>query len=123
MQVSASGDWSETEKFLKRLGKPNYQSILNDYGRRGVAALRASTPKDSGETAMSWNYTVRTTAKGWEIAWTNDNKNDGALIAILIQHGHGTRNGGYVQGRDFINPAIRPVFDGLARDVWRKVSQ
>lgn len=97
-------------------------SELDRYGRMGVDALASATPVASGLTAQSWNYRV-VNGKGKKgLVWYNTNTNDGANIAILIQYGHGTGTGGYVAGYDYINPAIRPIFDKLADDIWRKVT-
>jgi hypothetical protein len=94
---------------------------LKKYGEDGVKALADATPKDSGKTAASWSYEVEKSKGSYTIAWTNSNINDGVPIAVILQYGHGTRNGGYVQGRDYINPAIRPIFDQIAEDAWREV--
>lgn len=97
-------------------------SILHRYGQEGVAHLAANTPKDTGETAASWSYEVKRTSRSMSIIWTNSNIVSGVPIAVILQYGHGTRNGGYVSGRDYINPAMRQVFDQLADDVWREVT-
>lgn len=111
-----------TDLFLKRVLQGNIYNDLERYGQVGVDALSNATPIDSGETALSWRYRVIQTAEGhYGIAWYNEHENDGANIAILIQYGHGTGTGGYVQGRNFINPAIQPIFDLIAEDVWKKV--
>lgn len=111
-----------TELFLKRVLQGNIYSDLERYGQIGVDALSNATPVDSGETAQSWRYRVIQTTQGhYGIAWYNEHENDGVNVAILIQYGHGTGTGGYVQGRNFINPAIQPIFDKIAEDVWKKV--
>jgi hypothetical protein len=115
-----SGSFDNTEKFLKR--KIDYRNILARYGNEGVVALRSNTPQDSGLTADSWNYEVLVRRNGYSITWTNSNLVDGIPVAILIQYGHGTRNGTFVQGRDFINPAMRPIFDRIAENLWKEVS-
>lgn len=117
------GDFRKTEEFLKRNKDLDIRTILNAYGQKGVEALSENTPKDSGKTAESWSYEIVKTRKGWSIYWRNANVNQGIPIAILIQYGHGTGTGGYVQGRDFINPAIRPVFDEIADEVWKEVTR
>lgn len=117
------GDFRKTEEFLKRNKDLDIRTILNTYGQKGVEALSENTPKDSGKTAESWSYEIVKTRKGWSIYWRNANVNQGIPIAILIQYGHGTGTGGYVQGRDFINPAIRPVFDEIADEVWKEVTR
>lgn len=110
------------EKFLKKVPASDYLHIFEKYGREGVVALSSVTPKDSSETANSWDYKISRTSKGINITWTNSNIVDGVTIAIILQYGHGTRNGGYVQGRDYINPAIRPIFDRIITDIWREVT-
>lgn len=116
------GDFKNTEAFLKRNEKLDIDSILNYYGAKGVEALSAATPKDSGETASSWSYEIVKSNGKMRIYWRNSHVNKGIPIAILIQYGHGTGTGGYVEGRDFINPAIRPIFDSMADDAWREVT-
>ena len=125
MSFSASGDWKKTEKFLEALEKQDFWSILDRYGQMGVDALSAATPADSGKTADSWSYKVfkKSPKESSSIVWYNDNNEGGANVAVLIQYGHGTRTGGYVQGRDFINPALRPVFDRIARDLWAEIKR
>lgn len=117
------GDLKKTKKFLTRISKREYLKCLDKYGRQGVAALSAATPRDSGKTAESWDYRIEQDDSGVKVVWTNGNVNKGVNIAIILQYGHGTRNGGYVQGRDYINPAIRPVFDQMAAEVWGEVTQ
>jgi hypothetical protein len=96
---------------------------LEQYGQKGVDALASATPKDSGETAHCWAYKIERKSGKVSIVWSNTNVVNGSNIAVLIQYGHGTGTGGYVQGRDYINPAIRPIFDKIADDVWKKVTQ
>lgn len=117
------GDFKSTESFLKRLLNRNrlYRN-LNKFGHQGVAALASATPKDSGLTANSWDYEIKIDDRQSAIYWTNSNVNKGARVAILIQYGHGTGTGGYVQGIDYINPALRGVFESIAEDVWREVT-
>ena len=116
------GDFGKTEKFLNGVKKIQFREILNRYGGEGVAALRSATPKDSGLTAESWDYEVVIRRSGFSIFWTNSNLNEGVPIAILIQYGHGTRSGSFVEGRDFINPAIKPTFDKIAENLWKEVT-
>ena len=115
------GSFKNSEKFfegIKKLLPQKINSILNEYGRQGVAALQSVTPKDSGTTSDSWSYSLIPMG----IVWSNSNAtNEGTPIAILLQYGHGTRNGGYVQGRDYINPAVRPIFDKIADACWKEV--
>ncbi len=115
------GNFSKTEKFFNSLLKLDYLNVLERYGKAGVAALASATPKDSGLTAASWDYEIIHNGKEISIAFTNSNIRDGINIAIVLQYGHGTRNGGHVVGRDYINPAIQPIFDKIASDVWREV--
>ena len=96
---------------------------LERYGQAGVEALRAATPIESGATASMWNYEIQNDGKTVRITWTNDNINDGVNIAVIIQYGHGTGTGGYVQGRDYINPALHSVFDKIADEVWREITR
>lgn len=119
--VKQKGDFSKTEKFLNTINKKLYYRNLQKYAEQGVAALASATPIDSGTTAKSWDYEIRQTKNSVSIYWTNSNVNKGVPIAVIIQYGHGTRNGGYVQGRDYINPAMRPIFDKIAENVWKEV--
>lgn len=116
------GNFNNTEKFLKKMTSKNLFRNLEKYGEKGVQALSSSTPKDSGKTAISWDYEIKIGQKSVEIYWTNSNVNKGVNIAVIIQYGHGTNNGGYVQGRDYINPAMRPIFDEIADNVWKEVT-
>lgn len=119
--VDGSGDFGNTLKFLKRMKKREYMTRLNEFGKKGVAALSSATPKESGKTADSWSYEVIQNASGSAIYWSNSNTNKGVNVAVILQYGHGTRNGGYVAGRDYINPAIRPVFDDILTQMWKEV--
>lgn len=120
--IKQRGDFKNLEKFLKKASKMDFFQNLERYAREGVSALASATPIDSGETAASWDYEIRTTKNQVSIYWTNSNVNNGIPIAVLIQYGHGTKNGGYVLGRDYINPAIRPIFDKIADSVWKEVT-
>jgi len=115
------GDFSKTEKFFNSL-KLDYLNVLERYGQAGVAALASATPKDSGLTAASWDYEITHNGKETTIAFTNSNISNGVNIAIILQYGHGTKGGGYVAGRDYINPAIQPIFDKMANEAWREVT-
>lgn len=118
------GDFSKFEQYLKKAKQASSDtSVLDKYGSEGVRALSRSTPIGSGETASSWGYEIEKTKNGYSIYFNNSNVNNGVNIAIIIQYGHGTRNGGYVQGRDYINPAIQPVFDKIAEEAWGEVSK
>ena len=115
------GDWSRTFDFLHKAEKVDVDNILRIYAEKGVEALAASTPKFSGGTASSWGYEIEKKRGITAITWTNSHINDGVNIALIIQYGHGTRNGGYVEGIDYINPALKPVFEEMADAVWREV--
>lgn len=117
------GNFVKTEKFLQNVSNINYLSILQKYGQEGVTALENATPVESGLTAISWSYEIKKTRGSYSIVWNNSNIVDGVPIAILLQYGHGTNNGGYVQGRDYINPALRPIFDKIAIEAWREVTK
>jgi len=122
IKLTTKGNFNHTERFLKKMSKAEFYKVLDKYGQKGVQALSAATPVDTGKTAESWDYYVKKTSTSAYIYWTNLNVNEGVNIAIILQYGHGTRNGGYVQGRDYINPAIRPVFDEMAEAVWKEVT-
>ena len=117
------GDFRRTSDFLKRANRLNLDAILNQYGQEGVEALRAATPKDTGTTANSWSYVVHKGTGSIAITWSNSNIVDGVPIAVILQYGHGTRNGGYVQGTDYINPAMKPIFDKIAQRAWEEVKR
>lgn len=122
ISVESKGSFKFIEAFFKRMREShNMEGILNRYGKLGVDALSSNTPIDSGRTSEMWGYEIHSSGSSYEIIWTNDNVNDGVNIALIIQYGHGTRNGAYVEGVDYINPAIRGVFDGLAADIWKEV--
>lgn len=121
--VTQKGNWDKTTRYLNRLKSFRAEATLNKYGQKGVAALSAATPVDSSETANSWSYEI-ISRKGYSsIRWYNSHVVDGRPIAILLQYGHGTGTGGYVEGRDYIMPAIRPIFDQIATEVWREVTK
>jgi hypothetical protein len=122
VHITSSGSFDKTEKFLSWIRRGDLYKTLEANARTGVSALASATPVDSGLTAASWGYEVKSGPGGATITWTNTNINDGVSIAIILQYGHGTGTGGYVQGRDYINPAIRPIFDKIADDVWRAVT-
>ena len=116
-------DFKKTEKFFRKISKGDFFQALDAFGRKGVEALASATPVNSGKTADSWDYEIHRSNGRISIYWTNSNVNDGVNIALILQYGHGTRNGGYVQGRDYINPAIRPIFDKIADDAWREITR
>lgn len=122
-RLVSKGDWSKTENWLKRIKTlKNARQVLDRYGREGVAALSAATPVDTGETASSWSYRVEQTSSSTALIFTNNSQTStGIPIAILLQYGHGNGRGGYVQGRDYINPAVRPIFDDIADRAWKEV--
>lgn len=122
IKFESKGDFKRTEGWLQKLVKGDIYSALERHGRAGVAALRSATPVDSGATAASWSYQIERSRGSWSITWTNGHLAAGVPVAILLQYGHGTGTGGYVQGQDFINPAIKPVFDKIAQDVWKAVT-
>lgn len=116
-----TGSTKRTQNFLRRVQSQDFYSSLESLAQRGVTALAAATPKDSGLTAASWGYEIETSGDKTKITWVNSHNEGGVNIAIILQYGHGTGTGGYVAGRDYINPAIKPVFDEIANDVWKKV--
>lgn len=117
------GDFSKTASFLTRAKNAVRFGSLDKYGQQGVAALASATPVDTGLTASSWYYKIERTNDAVIIAYCNSNVNKGVPIAIILQYGHGTRNGGWVEGRDYINPAIQPIFDEIANNAWREVTK
>lgn len=121
ISVKCTGSFNKTENFLKGLANLNLKNVLDEYGRKGVAELKKATPKKSGYTASRWTYEVITGKSKSSIIFSNDSIKGSVPVVILLQYGHGTRNGGYVEGIDFINPALDKVFKGLADSVWREV--
>jgi len=121
--IKQKGNFNNTEKFFKNVVSPDYIPILEKYARQGVEALTAATPVESGETANSWGYEISQSKKGTSVIWTNSHIVDGVPVVILLQYGHATGSGGYVQGRDFINPALKPIFDQIASNIWREVNR
>ena len=122
IKVRHKGNFNKTTRFLMSMKERKFLKNLEKYGRVGVDALRDATPKRTGLTADSWDYEIHWTKGTYTIAWTNSNMAErGMPVAILIQYGHGTHNGGYVQGIDYINPALAPVFDKIANDAWKEV--
>lgn len=119
--IKSKGDFRHTTKFLTRMLHRSYLDVLDKYGREGVIALSNATPRDSGTTAESWDYEIVQEDGKYSIYWTNSNNNKGVNIAVILQYGHGTGTGGFVQGRDYINPAIQPIFDRIAESAWREV--
>ena len=117
------GDFAKLSSYLERVKEAARLGILDKYGKEGVAALSSATPKDTGETAASWYYTIERKKGSASIVFNNSNVNDGVPIAIILQLGHGTGTGGWVEGRDYINPAIQPVFDKIAESAWEEVTK
>jgi len=123
IDITHSGSFKNLEKFLTRVNKRRQFPWLDTYGIKGVDALANATPKDTRETSKRWEYKITEDRNGITISWYNNNEEDGKPIAILIQYGHATGTGGYVQGRDYINPAMRPVFDEMTEEIWKRVKQ
>lgn len=121
IKLSSRGDFKKVTKYLQDIDPHFIQNRLDKYGQMGVEALKKATPKDTGKTAESWYYTVSVRDGSASITWANSNENQGIPIVVLIQYGHGVHGGGYVQGRDFINPAIQPIFDAISDSLWNEV--
>jgi hypothetical protein len=121
--ITEKGDFRNTERYLSRLSKGDLSHILNKYATLGMNALSNATPVESGLTANSWYYTIESRPGYYSIRWHNHHVENGVPIAVILQYGHGTGTGGYVQGRDYINPAIRPIFDQIVADAWREVTK
>lgn len=120
---SQKGDFSKLNRYLERVKEAAKVGVLDKYGQMGVNALSAATPVDSGLTASSWYYEIHRNGGNVSIEFYNSNVNKGVPIAIILQYGHGTGTGGWVQGRDYINPAIQPVFDKIAEEAWKEVTR
>lgn len=125
LSVVVKKDWKETLKYLNGISKKlSFESIMSKYGELGVESLRNATPIDTGKTSESWYYIINKKSKdSIELSFYNSNVVDGQNIAILIQYGHGTKNGGYVVGRDYINPALKPIFDDMAKSAWEEIKK
>lgn len=119
--IKHRGSFKKTEKFLNNAKSGKQYDVLDAYGKMGVSALASATPVDSGLTADSWSYQITRSNSGVTITWTNSNRVKGVPVAIILQYGHATGTGGYVKGRDYINPAIQPIFDKIEQDVWNEV--
>lgn len=120
---SHHGDFSKTKQFFEKLKETVKLGDLNKYGQRGVEALQSATPIRTGKTAASWGYRIKHDSDSSTIEWYNTNVQDGVNIAVIIEYGHGTGWGGYVQGRKYIEPAIQPVFDSIADEAWKEVTR
>lgn len=118
------GDFSKTKQYFKRVKEAaRLEGILEKYGNRGVTALASATPTESGLAASSWYYEVEVGVTSSRIIFSNSDIEDGFPVAIMLQYGHGTGTGGWVEGRDYINPAIRPIFDSITESAWREVTR
>lgn len=122
MSFETSGNFDRTDRFLDFIKRRDIFRALDRYGREGVNALAMATPVDSGRSASSWDYEIERKRGSWAIIWTNSNIEDGFSVVIGLQYGHGTGTGGWVAGQDFINPAVKPVMDRIAEDVWKAVT-
>lgn len=122
ISFTSKGDFSKTIKFLNKVKNVKINNILSKYGKIGVTALSKATPKDSGVTSQSWNYRIEVNNNNASIVWYNTNVVKGVNIAVILQYGHGTRNGGWVEGIDYINPAMKPIFDKIVDQVWKEVT-
>lgn len=123
IKIRQKGDFSKVTNYFERIKNVFHVSILDKYGQEGVAALSSATPKDTGKTSESWYYEIVYTNDRAEIQFYNSNIQNGVPIAIILQYGHGTGTGGWVEGRDYINPAIQPIFDKILNDVWKEVTR
>lgn len=121
--IKHRGNFEKTDRFLKRMARHEIMNVLDEFGKMGVEYLAERTPKETGKTANSWSYEVKRGFRKYSIIWSNSNVNDGVPIAVIIQYGHGTGNGGYVEGIDYINPAMKPVFKAIAEAVWKEVTK
>lgn len=123
IKFKQKGNFLKTERYFRRARKGVNIRTLEKYAKRGVAALASATPVDTGLTASSWYYKILNTNGVITISFNNSNIQNKVPIAIILQYGHGTRNGGWVEGRDYINPAIQPIFDEIAKDAWKEVTR
>ena len=123
IRFESKGDFSRSIKWLTKLQRAEFYKRVNAIAAQGTSALASATPVDSSKTAQSWSHEVKITRTSCRVEWHNSNVNQGVPIAIILQYGHGTGTGGYVAGRDYINPAIRPIFDKIAEDVWSEVTR
>lgn len=121
LSVTQKGNFRRTDRFLSGIVHFHYMRRLHHFGNRGVEALRAATPKDSGETAEAWSYEIVEEPGRTALYWRNSHVVNGTNIAVILQYGHATRNGGFVEGVDYINPAIRPIFEEMAKEAWKEV--
>ena len=123
INIRQKGDFKNLSSFLEKTKEKLNLGLLDKYGREGVAALQAATPKDTGKTSESWYYKIERKNGSVSLTFHNSNQNTGVPIAIILQYGHATGNGGYVEGVDYINPALRPIFDKIAEEAWKEVKK
>lgn len=123
LEIHSKGSTDATEKWLASLASGEIFQTLDRFGQEGVKALAAATPKDTTNTANQWYYEIVRDGRSYSIIWGNHNVQDGRPIAVLLQYGHGTRTGGYVEGRDYINPALQPIFDRISQEAWKAVTR
>jgi hypothetical protein len=123
ISIKQRGDFSKAKKYLLKISKTSNSKLFDEIGRKGVSALSSATPVDTGKTAASWSYEITKRKGRITISFNNSNIVKHVNIAIILQYGHGTRNGGWVQGRDYINPALQPVFDEFAKEAWEEVTK
>ena len=123
IKIKHRGSFQKTERFFNKMIRRDYLNVIDKYAELGLAVLKEVTPVDSGKTRDSWNYVIEETKRGYvTVAYTNSNENAGISVVLLLIYGHGTQNGGYVQGEDFVHPAIRPVFHELVDKMWKEVN-
>ncbi len=122
IKIKQTGSFKSTESFLENASKLNIMRVLNRYGQDGVDALASATPVSTGLTSNSWSYKVRREKGSYYLEWSNSNRPNGVLVAVLLQYGHGTRNGGYVEGVDYINPSMKHIFETIANEAWKEVT-
>ena len=123
IKLSKKGGFKNTEKFFKKIGEGDYLKGLEYFGEAGVSALMEATPKDTGKTASSWSYSINRSKKGVTITWNNSNVNEGVNVAMVIQYGHAMPSGYYIEGIDYINPALKPLFELMGKKVWEEVTR
>lgn len=122
IRFTHNGKWSKTSKMLENMLEGYGLGMFDKYGREGVRLLQKATPRDTGDTARGWYYTITEKKGHYELAWCNNNISDGAVVALLIQYGHATKDGYFLKGQDYINPAMRPLFDKIAEKAWEEVT-
>lgn len=122
IKVKIKGNWNKTEHFFDRILHKGWYGTLTTYGEIGVKVLSNATPKNSGDTANSWGYEIKKNKQALTLIFTNSANTSVAPVVILLQYGHGTKNGGYVKGIDFINSALKPVFQEMADEAWKEIT-